>query len=58
MEFSSSSEHPENYQVTDHTDQLDGAKMERIARLAFWTGWNAANADDKPRVLGWQKDWR
>ena len=56
--FFCSGEHPDYHQVTDHADQLDGAKMERIARLAFWTGWNAANADDKPRVLGRQKDWR
>jgi Zn-dependent M28 family amino/carboxypeptidase len=56
--FFCSGEHEDYHQVTDHADKLDGEKMERIARLAFWTGWNAANSDDRPRVLGPRKDWR
>lgn len=56
--FFCNGEHEDYHQVTDHADKLDGAKMERIARLAFWTGWNAANADDRPRKLGRRADWR
>ena len=39
-------------------DKLDGDKMERIARLAFWTGWNVANAEERPRTLGRREDWK
>lgn len=56
--FFCNGEHEDYHQVTDHADKLDGAKMERIARLAFWTGWNAANADERPAKLGRQEDWR
>lgn len=51
-------EHEDYHQVTDHADKLDGEKMERIARLAFWTGWAVANADEAPRKLGRREDWR
>lgn len=51
-------EHEDYHQVTDHADKLDGGKMERIARLAFWTGWAVANADAKPAKLGEQPAWR
>ena len=51
-------DHEDYHQVTDHADKLDGAKMERIARLAFWTGWSVANAADKPKKLGKQPAWR
>jgi hypothetical protein len=32
--------------------------MERIARLAFWTGWSVANDGERPRQLGKQPAWR
>ncbi|MFM1872172.1 MAG: hypothetical protein RL398_1594, partial [Planctomycetota bacterium] len=50
---------PEDYhQVTDHADKLDGDKMERIARLALWTGMAAANAAAALEKLGKQPNWR
>lgn len=56
--FFCNGEHEDYHQVTDHADKLDGAKMERIARLSFWTGWSVANADERPRNLGRQESWR
>lgn len=56
--FFCNGEHEDYHQVTDHADKLDGDKMERIARLAFWTGWAAANAESAPTKLGRQADWR
>jgi hypothetical protein len=56
--FFCTGEHEDYHQVTDHADKLDGAKMERIARLSFWTGWSVANADERPRKLGRQPAWR
>ena len=56
--FFCNGEHEDYHQVTDHADKLDGAKMERIARLAYWTGLHVANADERPTGLGRQKDWR
>ena len=55
--FFCNGEHEDYHQVTDHADKLDGAKMERIARLAFWTGWHVANADARPENLGRQQGW-
>ena len=55
--FFCNGEHEDYHQVTDHAEKLDGAKMERIARLAFWTGWHVANADERPKGLGRQKGW-
>ncbi|MBL8729856.1 MAG: M28 family peptidase [Planctomycetes bacterium] len=56
--FFCNGEHEDYHQVTDHADKLEGEKMERIARLAFWTGWAVANADEVPRRLGRREDWR
>jgi hypothetical protein len=56
--FFCTGEHEDYHQVTDTADKLDGAKMERIARLSFLTGWSVANADERPRILGRRKDWR
>ncbi|MBK8098356.1 MAG: M20/M25/M40 family metallo-hydrolase [Planctomycetes bacterium] len=50
-------EHPDYHQVTDHADKLDYPKMEQVARLAFWTGWQVANGKDKPKDLGPQNGW-
>ena len=50
-------EHPDYHQVSDHADKLDYAKMEAIARLAFWTGWEVAQAKGRPQELGKQPGW-
>jgi Zn-dependent M28 family amino/carboxypeptidase len=55
--FFCTGEHEDYHQVTDTADKLDGEKMQRIARLAFWTGWHVAAADSVPRGLGKQEDW-
>ncbi|MCU0866758.1 MAG: M20/M25/M40 family metallo-hydrolase [Planctomycetes bacterium] len=55
--FFCNGEHEDYHQVSDHFDKLDGAKMERIARLAFWTGWQVANADQRPQQLGRRQGW-
>ena len=56
--FFCNGEHEDYHQVSDTADKLDGAKMERMTRLAYWTGWSVANADDLPRVLGRRESWR
>lgn len=50
-------EHEDYHQVTDHADKIDFLKMERIARLAFWTGWTTVNAAGRPKDLGKQSNW-
>ncbi len=50
-------EHSDYHKVTDTPDKLDYAKMERVARLAYWTGLGIAEAKSRPKVLGKQKDW-
>ena len=55
--FFCNGEHEDYHQVTDHADKLDGQKMQRIARLAFWTGWHVANSDARPATLGRQQGW-
>lgn len=50
-------EHEDYHQVTDHPDKLDATKMERVARLAYWTGWTVAQASGRPETLGRQKSW-
>jgi Zn-dependent M28 family amino/carboxypeptidase len=56
--FFCNGEHEDYHQVSDSADKLDGVKMERIARLAFWTGWSVVEADERPRVLGRREGWR
>jgi len=56
--FFCNGEHEDYHQVSDHADKLDPRKMQTIARLAFWTGWTVANADEKPRTLGPRSDWK
>ena len=56
--FFCNGEHEDYHQVTDHADKLDGPKMEKLARLAFWTGWELANDEDLPRTLGSRSDWK
>ncbi len=55
--FFCNGEHEDYHQVSDHADKLDGAKMEKIARLAFWTGWSVANGAERPRKLGQRESW-
>ncbi len=55
--FFCNGEHEDYHQVSDHADKFDGKKMEAIARLAFWTGWEVANAAERPRVLGVRDGW-
>ncbi|MFN7672245.1 MAG: M28 family metallopeptidase [Planctomycetota bacterium] len=50
-------EHPDYHQVTDTPDRLHYDRMEAVARLAFWTGWNVANDKGKPTTLGKQPGW-
>ena len=50
-------EHPDYHQVTDTADRLVYDRMEAVARLAFWTGWNVANAKGRPQELGQQEHW-
>jgi len=50
-------EHPDYHQVTDTADRLSYDRMEAVARLAFWTGWNVANDKGKPTTLGKQPGW-
>jgi len=50
-------EHPDYHQVTDTADRLHYDRMESVARLAFWTGWNVANDKGKPTTLGPQPGW-
>jgi Peptidase family M28 len=50
-------EHPDYHKVTDTADKLDYVKMERIARLAFWLGWDTAEDKARPKDLGAQADW-
>ncbi|MCR9247252.1 MAG: M20/M25/M40 family metallo-hydrolase [bacterium] len=56
--FFCNGEHEDYHQVSDHVEKLDADKMERIARLAFWTGWETANADERPQTLGRQQGWK
>ncbi len=50
-------EHEDYHQVTDHADKLDGDKMERVARLAYWIGHQVAQADERPERLGRASGW-
>ena len=55
--FFCSGEHEDYHQVTDEPDKLNGAKMETLARLAFWTGHAAAQAQARPDQLGRCDGW-
>jgi Zn-dependent M28 family amino/carboxypeptidase len=50
-------EHEDYHKVTDHADKLDYAKMELITRLAYWVGYEAADARERPKALGSQSGW-
>ena len=50
-------EHEDYHQVTDSADKLDYRKIERVARLAYWTAFEVANVDGRPSEIGRQADW-
>ncbi|MHC5066496.1 MAG: M28 family metallopeptidase [Planctomycetota bacterium] len=50
-------EHEDYHQVTDHAEKLNYRKMEMIARLAYWTGWDVSNSAERPVVLGKHRGW-
>lgn len=50
-------EHEDYHQVSDTADKLNYDKIERVARLAFWTGTTIANAAGRPSEIGLQKSW-
>lgn len=50
-------EHEDYHQVTDTADKLDYRKMERVSRLAYWTGWKVCQAAEQPKRLGRRGDW-
>ena len=55
--FFCNGEHEDYHQVSDHPEKLDSAKMERAARLAYWIGHAAAQADGRPERLGRRRGW-
>lgn len=50
-------EHEDYHKVTDTADKLDYAKIERVARLAYWVGHEVANAATRPEEIGRQTGW-
>jgi Zn-dependent M28 family amino/carboxypeptidase len=50
-------EHPDYHQVSDTADRLDYVRMEAIARLAAWSGWQVATEKARPQELGKQPGW-
>ena len=42
--------HADYHQETDEVDKILFPKMERIARLAFHTAWEAANREERLKV--------
>jgi Zn-dependent M28 family amino/carboxypeptidase len=43
--------HPDYHQVTDTVDRINFAKMEKIVRLAYLTGWTFADEPTPPRFV-------
>ena len=43
--------HPDYHQVTDTVDRINFAKMEKIVRLAYLTGWSFADEPGTPRFI-------
>ena len=43
--------HPDYHHVTDTADKIDYAKMVRILRLAYLSGWQFANEQQPPRFV-------
>lgn len=43
--------HPDYHQPTDTVDRINFAKMEKIVRLAYLTGWSFADGATTPRFL-------
>ena len=55
--FFCNGEHPDYHKATDEVQKLDFAKMERVARLAFWTGFEVIGERARPRRLGSRDSW-
>jgi Peptidase family M28 len=55
--FFCNGEHKDYHQVSDHAEKLDADKMQRIARLAYWTGYRVASANERPSKVGRSKNW-
>ena len=43
--------HPDYHQVTDTVDRINFAKMEKIVRLAYLTGWSFADESATPKFI-------
>lgn len=43
--------HPDYHQPTDTVDRINFAKMEKIVRLAYLTGWSFADSATTPRFV-------
>lgn len=50
-------EHEDYHRVSDTADKLNYDKMERVARLAYWTGWSVAQQADRPTLIGRSRGW-
>lgn len=48
--FYFSGTHADYHKPTDTADKIDYAKMEKVARLVYLTGWQVANLDHAPRI--------
>ena len=55
--FFSNGEHEDYHQVTDHADKLDSDRMQTYSRLAYWTGYRVAQADERPERIGRTGSW-
>ena len=47
--------HPDYHQVTDTVEQINFGKMEKILRLAYWSGLKFANTSTPPRFVSASK---
>ncbi|MCB9869544.1 MAG: M28 family peptidase [Planctomycetes bacterium] len=55
--FFCNGEHDDYHQVSDTADKIDVGKLARIAKIAYWTGFAAAQHDARPETLGRRADW-
>lgn len=55
--FFCNGEHPDYHKASDEVHKLDFGKMERVARLAYWTGMTVIAAKGRPERLGSRASW-
>jgi hypothetical protein len=55
--FFCNGEHPDYHKASDEVAKLDFAKLERVARLAYWTGVEVIRAKGRPERLGSRSSW-